>query len=325
MNILAVDDDPIILDLIRTTVQPLREITVTTSSSSLEAWDLLSAGAAHFDCLLLDIEMPDIDGITLCRQIRSLPDHLDTPILMLTRRTDALSVGHAFVAGATDYVTKPFDLGDLKSRLRVADRMVKRSDAVPQIPARALQKIGLPGVHSFNEDQPLHIKDVPQLIGPFSLGAYLSQLSRSSLDDCHIFAATIDTFPQIYADGSTAELGTAIVATTKIIARSLDCPQLLMAHQGCGILLCVMTTAQPPNWEAVEEAIQREITQMDLRFGHKGKIVFSLSVGKPIQPYASPTQRVKKTFDRAIARVTGPQKQSFVASEPKLRSAAFAQ
>ena len=64
---------------------------------------------------------------------------------------------------------------------------------------------------------------------------------------------------------------------------------------------------------------------MDLRFGHKGKIAFSLSVGKPIQPYASPTQRVKKTFDRAIARVTGPQKQSFVASEPKLRSAAFAQ
>ncbi|UOA16609.1 response regulator [Sulfitobacter dubius] len=323
MEILAVDDDPIIRDLVQTTLSAVNACEITTASSGAEALEILSAPETKFDCLLLDIEMPEMDGIALCRKIRSLPGYLYTPILMLTQRTDAIAVGRAFVAGATDYVTKPFEAGDLRSRLRVAERMMKRTEATLHISAQDLET-GSPGVHHFDDSQAVHIEDIPQLVLPFSLGAYLSQLSRSSLDDCHVFAVSIDNFQQLYANGTTAEVRTAIVAVTRLIAQSISCPELLMTHNGGGMLLCVVTTEHLPDWDDVEDAIQRQLGELVPCYEHGGKMNLTLSIGKPIQPNASATQRVKRTFDRAIQRVKSARTESLTGSQPDLHPAAAA-
>lgn len=303
MRILAVDDDLIILDLIHSAFSDVPSVNVTTASSAAEALNLISARRVRFDCLLLDIEMPEMDGLTLCRQIRSLSGYLYTPILMLTQRTDAVSVGRAFVAGATDYITKPFEVSDLNARLRVAERMMKRTEPALCVTAKELQKTGLPGVHQFEAHQPLHIEHIPQLVLPFSLGAYLSQLSRDSLDDCHVFAASIENFQHLYANGCTADLVKTIVAATKILAQSISCPELLMSHHGSGTFLCVVTTAQLPKWHLIEYSIKTRLQDLELRDVNGNQLQISLSVGQPIQPNANHTQRVKQTFDRAIRRV----------------------
>ncbi|NUH65490.1 response regulator [Sulfitobacter sp. S0837] len=303
MKILAVDDDPIVLDLIGTTMAKTGSCEVTTASSGAEALKLLSTQPAAFDCLVLDIEMPLMNGIDLCKEIRALPKYTHTPILMLTQRTDARSVGRAFVAGATDYVTKPFKPRDLVARLRVAQRVMNTTTDVPRISAQDMQKHGIPGTHCFEEEEPFYIADTPRLVLPFSLGTYLSQQSRGHLDQCYIFAATLNSFEKMYNQCSTRELCIALTTATKAIARSLNQPDLLMSHNGSGTLLCVFTTHQMPNWPAVESSLPKELWNLAPRHANGARIKMSLSLGKPIQPNASPTQRVRKTFDRAIQRV----------------------
>jgi DNA-binding response OmpR family regulator len=85
----------------------------------------VEAVAAHRPALvLLDLTLPDIDGLDVCRKIRS--GHADLPIIMLTARADEMDVIVGLNAGADDYVAKPFRLAELvariRARLRIADR-----------------------------------------------------------------------------------------------------------------------------------------------------------------------------------------------------------
>ena len=59
--------------------------------------------------VLLDVSMPDIDGLEMCRTVRSLPQFQDLPIIMLTARDKAFDKVKGHLAGATEYLTKPFD------------------------------------------------------------------------------------------------------------------------------------------------------------------------------------------------------------------------
>lgn len=70
------------------------------------------------DLILLDAMMPDIDGFSCCRKIRSLPGGDRLPILMITALDDRESVEQAFGAGATDYITKPIQWGVLSEKVQ---------------------------------------------------------------------------------------------------------------------------------------------------------------------------------------------------------------
>ena len=73
----------------------------------------------HPDVILLDVMLPGLDGLSVCRMIRA---ESPVPIVMLTARTDAIDVVAGLEAGADDYVRKPFELSELLARLRVALR-----------------------------------------------------------------------------------------------------------------------------------------------------------------------------------------------------------
>ncbi|MEP2427951.1 MAG: response regulator, partial [Tateyamaria sp.] len=81
MRILAVDDDPFIRELLPVVFREADYPYLTLADSGAAALDLLNSTKEHFDCLLLDIEMPEMDGITLCRRVRSMEAYQDTPIL----------------------------------------------------------------------------------------------------------------------------------------------------------------------------------------------------------------------------------------------------
>jgi DNA-binding response OmpR family regulator len=71
------------------------------------------------DLVLLDFEMPRMNGLEACRRILALPGRQDIPIVMLTTRDSEDDVKEAFTAGASDYLVKPFAPGQLRARLRV--------------------------------------------------------------------------------------------------------------------------------------------------------------------------------------------------------------
>lgn len=112
MRVLVVEDD----DHIRTAVTMVLEddgYRVTEAESAEAALELFGHGAP--DVVLIDVMLPGMDGLALCRSIRA---HSEVPILMITARTDSHDVVAGLEAGADDYVTKPFVPKELTARIR---------------------------------------------------------------------------------------------------------------------------------------------------------------------------------------------------------------
>ena len=113
-SILIVDDDIIFLSLIRSLLEPWG-MRVHTLADPLGFWAMLQA--INPDLLILDIEMPDINGIELCQALRSDPSWQDIPILFLTARQDAKTIEQVFTVGGDDYITKPVVGAELIARI----------------------------------------------------------------------------------------------------------------------------------------------------------------------------------------------------------------
>jgi two-component system, OmpR family, response regulator MprA len=112
-RVLVVDDDPRILEALRRALT-LKGFAVSTADGGEPALSLLGLGAP--DVLVLDVAMPDVDGIEVCRRLREAGDR--TPVLMLTARDAVADRVVGLEAGADDYLVKPFALEELVARLR---------------------------------------------------------------------------------------------------------------------------------------------------------------------------------------------------------------
>jgi two-component system response regulator MprA len=113
MHLLVVDDDAAVREALAL-VLGLDGFEVTTAADGREAMRTLSAGRP--DAVVLDVLMPGVDGLELCRRIRSTGDR--TPVLMLTARAEVSERVAGLEAGADDYLVKPFAREELIARLR---------------------------------------------------------------------------------------------------------------------------------------------------------------------------------------------------------------
>lgn len=86
------------------------------------------ASPAAVDLILLDIVMPDVDGIETCRRIKSDERYRDVPVIMVTASTDESNLQQAFAVGATDYLTKPLRKVELLARVRAALKLKAETD-----------------------------------------------------------------------------------------------------------------------------------------------------------------------------------------------------
>jgi two-component system, OmpR family, response regulator MprA len=118
--VLVVDDDRAIRESLERALG-LEGYRVLTASDGALALELVEAQAP--DVIVLDLMMPNIDGLTVCRRLRARRDR--TPILMLTARTETSDRVSGLDAGADDYLPKPFDLDELLARLRALLRRVR--------------------------------------------------------------------------------------------------------------------------------------------------------------------------------------------------------
>jgi two-component system, OmpR family, response regulator MprA len=113
MRLLVVDDDRALRDVLRRSLQ-LAGYEVRLAENGAAA--LAEAAAAVPDAIVLDIGLPDIDGLEVCRLLRREGNRV--PVLMLTARDAVSDRIEGLDAGADDYLVKPFDVDELKARLR---------------------------------------------------------------------------------------------------------------------------------------------------------------------------------------------------------------
>ena len=120
MKILVVDDEDLLVKGIRFNLQN-DGYEVITGSNGLEAIDLTKSKKP--DLVILDVMMPQMDGLTACAKIREFSN---IPIIMLTAKTDDMDKLMGFEQGADDYITKPFNILELKARIRALLRRTTR-------------------------------------------------------------------------------------------------------------------------------------------------------------------------------------------------------
>jgi len=117
MRILVVEDDPDIADLIRLGLTARRysiDVAHDGEAGSELAW------SNEYDLIIMDVQMPKLDGRSLCRMLRA--EKITTPILMLTALSDSEDIIGGLDDGADDYLTKPFNFGVLLARVRALTR-----------------------------------------------------------------------------------------------------------------------------------------------------------------------------------------------------------
>lgn len=119
MRILLVEDDERIIDFVQRGLKA-EGYAVEATRSGLEAVTLASEG--HFQVIILDLGLPDINGRQVCERLRSIG--VDTPILMLTARDTVQDKVSGLRSGADDYMTKPFAFEELLARIEVLTRRV---------------------------------------------------------------------------------------------------------------------------------------------------------------------------------------------------------
>ena len=134
MKILVVDDEAL---LVKGICYNLRNdgYEVLTGSNGIDA--VRTVRETPVDLVILDVMMPEMDGLEACRQIR---DFSDVPIILLTAKADDMDKLMGFEHGADDYLTKPFNILELKARIRALLRRAGSREAKPeQIEAGAIR------------------------------------------------------------------------------------------------------------------------------------------------------------------------------------------
>jgi DNA-binding response OmpR family regulator len=120
-TVLVAEDDPGLRALLKEVLEG-GGYHVALCEDGAVAWQRLQKGGV--DLAVLDVNMPNMNGIELCRRIRSHPEAKSLPVLMLTIRALVEDQVAGFEGGADDYLTKPFNAEILLSRLKVLERRI---------------------------------------------------------------------------------------------------------------------------------------------------------------------------------------------------------
>ena len=119
-KVLVIDDEPGVRELISEALS-ISEITAVQAADGLEALSFLRR--ERFDLLILDINMPKLDGLALLEKLRN--EGMSVPVLMLSARADKADINQGLRTGADDYLTKPFSIEELVLRVKAIMRRSK--------------------------------------------------------------------------------------------------------------------------------------------------------------------------------------------------------
>ena len=126
-RVLVVEDEPDIAELIKRTLERAGDLQVDVAMTGESALDRVTE--LQPDAIVLDLNLPVLDGLEVCRILRTREASATVPIIMLTARTSEAERIRGLDVGADDYVTKPFSPRELAARVRAALRRVKAAAA----------------------------------------------------------------------------------------------------------------------------------------------------------------------------------------------------
>ena len=221
--ILVVEDDASVRNLITTTLTA-HEYRFLTAQNGSEA--ILEASSHNPEIVLLDLGLPDVDGVEVIRRIRSWSN---MPIIVISARSEDADKIDALDAGADDYLTKPFSVEELLARLRVTQRRLSIAQgelyAESAVFRNGALRIDFAAGCAYLDDAPLHLTPIEykllcllaKNVGKVLTHTYITQ---------HIWGSSWDN--------DIASLRVFMATLRKKLEAKPDSPQYIQTHIGVG-------------------------------------------------------------------------------------------
>ncbi|MFN3208077.1 MAG: response regulator [Roseovarius sp.] len=283
MQLLAVDDEPAILELLQLIIQTIGEHSVITASSVAEALEILAKPETPtIDCFLIDIQMPERDGIALCEILRKHPHHELTPIVMLTAMTDKSYVDRAFAAGASDYITKPFDIDNLRGRIQLIENMFRNTR---QVATSTRSKADMAGEDNATLalHEPIFVQDVDGCITYLALENYVSLMSRKKLFGSSVIGFTIREIVELHRTSSRYEYECLVTDVAEAISMALEEYGALITYAGNGTYLCVIECGSLIKPDSLADKVNLILRGLDLYTNAGTPISAAVSAGEQVR------------------------------------------
>ncbi|MGR3463592.1 response regulator [Limimaricola sp.] len=298
-KIVAVDDSEIARELVVATLADFGYESVETYSDPIQALDTLSHQSEAADLVLLDIMMPGMDGIELCARLRQVEAWRDVPIVMLTSRTDKGSLSRAFMAGANDYLMKPFDRVEFQARLKAQLRLKSEMDRRKAPPDPAEKGTAAPPRRSH----------VPGLMGDqHTLLDALTTLDGS--EPLCVYALSIDALTSNAADFPASDRDAIIAAVSHCLA-AIEMPagDILVRWEGesfCGASLGRGEAEMVERLERLVRQVEATLSGLKNRLrGGETTITVALAVGESGSPSSEVLGDAFRTLEGARNETAG--------------------
>ena len=153
-NILLIEDDPAIIRLLKIALET-NDYKAIVAKNGITGISLFLS--EHPDLILLDLGLPDVDGMEVINQVRAISK---TPIIVVSARSDEEEKVECLDNGADDYVTKPFNVQELMARIRVCLRKVNKEDDTNQIFETKDLKIDFDKYLAYLNNEPVHFTPI---------------------------------------------------------------------------------------------------------------------------------------------------------------------
>ncbi|MFT5638039.1 MAG: CheY-like chemotaxis protein [Paracoccaceae bacterium] len=259
MRILAVDDDRAILELLIEALAVSGYLDVVTANSGEAAIKAIELTDDPFDCFLLDIQMPGMDGVELCRQIRERPGYRNKPIVMVTAMSQKSYIDRAFTAGATDYITKPFDFLEVGMRLSLAQKQASEMAAPEADTGSAFEP-------AYSLCEPIEILNLDHVVGYVAFDNYVMQLTRSHLFLSSVYAVKINGVEAINTKSTPTEFRELITNVASVILDNTDTVGSLLTYRGNGVFLCMTHKSSKQAHLELENTLQEKACDLPLPY-----------------------------------------------------------
>ena len=255
MRILAVDDDPVILDLLQDALLRHEDYDLVCASSAEEALAVLESSVRGFDCFLLDIMLPGVDGIELCDAVRQTKEYRSAPIIMITASREPDLMTRAFYAGATDFVTKPLNGVELGARINAAgmlnDSLLRERQAYHSL-AELTEKTKI------RFEEPIAL-DVPGVTDLLSMENDLLRLP-AGIYPMHLFWIDVMGLPGIHKAVTGRAFRHHLDQVAKATGAALKGKPWKLSYAGCGRFAAVVMDRKRPNREDLLTQINAKLT-----------------------------------------------------------------